>query len=202
VNLAVVAATFGLVFVAELPDKTFLAAFLLGARMSPRLVWAGAAAALVIQAAIAVLAGGLVALAPRRAVEVVVAVAFAAGGVWALASGRHGEEDSEAEVGGRIGRATAGSRSAWHTLGTTFGLVFLAEWGDLTQFVTAELSARSAEPLSVFAGAALALVCASGLAVGAGSAIERLVPARVARRVVGVVLIVLALVSGFQALRG
>jgi putative Ca2+/H+ antiporter (TMEM165/GDT1 family) len=202
VDLAVTAATFGLVFVAELPDKTFLAALLLGTRMSPLLVWAGAAGALVVQAAISVLAGGLVVLAPRRAVEVVVAVAFAAGGAWALATSRRGEEDSESEAGRQIDRATAASRGAWRTLGTAFGLIFLAEWGDLTQFVTAELSARTAEPLSVFIGAALALVCASGLAVGAGSVIERLVPARVARRVVGVVLLGLALVSGFQALRG
>lgn len=82
--------------------------------------------------------------------------------------------------------------------GAAFGLVFLAEWGDLPQFVTAELSARTAAPLAVFAGAALALVCASGLAVGAGSVIERPVPARLARQAVGIVLIALATLAGTE----
>ncbi len=84
VNLAVAAATFALVLPAELPDKTALASLVLGARHRPLYVFAGAAAGFAVHVALAVTAGGLLALLPHRVTEAVVAVAFLAGAVLLL----------------------------------------------------------------------------------------------------------------------
>ena len=46
---------------------------------------------------------------------------------------------------------------------TTFGMVFLAELGDKTQLATFGLSASAKSRLTVFAGAAAALVVATAI---------------------------------------
>jgi Ca2+/H+ antiporter, TMEM165/GDT1 family len=74
---------------------------------------------------------------------------------------------------------------------TTFVVVFLAEWGDLTQILTASLAARFHAPLAVGVGAGLALWSVAALAVIAGRPLRRL-PAALVRRLTGIVLLVLA----------
>jgi Ca2+/H+ antiporter, TMEM165/GDT1 family len=74
---------------------------------------------------------------------------------------------------------------------TTFVVVFLAEWGDLTQILTASLAARFHAPLAVGVGAGLALWSVAALAVIAARPLRRL-PAPLVRRLTGIVLLVLA----------
>lgn len=50
----------------------------------------------------------------------------------------------------------------------SFAVVFVAEWGDLTQLATAALAAKHGRPLTVFLAATSALWCVTALAVGAG----------------------------------
>ena len=50
----------------------------------------------------------------------------------------------------------------------SFTVLFLAEWGDLSQILTASLVVRYDDPLSVFVGALLALLVVSGLAAALG----------------------------------
>jgi putative Ca2+/H+ antiporter (TMEM165/GDT1 family) len=64
----------------------------------------------------------------------------------------------------------------WKLLISTFAAVFLAEIGDKTQVATFSL-ATSGSRWSVFFGAALALVTTSAIAVIAGEAVGRVVPA-------------------------
>ena len=59
---------------------------------------------------------------------------------------------------------------------TTFGLVFLAELGDKTQFATFCLSADNESKISVFLGSACALVITSSIAVLFGAAFSRFIP--------------------------
>ncbi|MBW1835716.1 MAG: TMEM165/GDT1 family protein [Deltaproteobacteria bacterium] len=59
---------------------------------------------------------------------------------------------------------------------TTFGLIFLAELGDKTQLATFCLSADTGSRISVFLGAAGALVLSSWIAVVFGGAINKLIP--------------------------
>ena len=75
---------------------------------------------------------------------------------------------------------------------STFILVFLAELGDKTQIATFALSSRSEHEggrIVVFMAAALALVCASALAVLAGSVLARTVPHQAVRWCAGILFI-------------
>jgi Ca2+/H+ antiporter, TMEM165/GDT1 family len=79
----------------------------------------------------------------------------------------------------------------WKLFASTFVAIFVAELGDKTQLATLSLSAGSSSRWVVFAGAALALVATSAIAVVAGEAITRVVPAEWLRRGAGVVFIIL-----------
>jgi putative Ca2+/H+ antiporter (TMEM165/GDT1 family) len=64
----------------------------------------------------------------------------------------------------------------WKVLGIVFGTVFLAELGDKTQLATVLFASKqSVSLLTVFVGASLALMCATGLAVAAGAFISQTV---------------------------
>ena len=154
---------FGVIFVAELPDKTALAALVLATRYRPLPVFLGTGLALTVQSAVAVAAGGLLSLLPPRPVHVGSGILFL---VFAVLMWRRKEED---EV-----REAAKERSFLGATAAAFGVVFIAEWGDLTQLGTAALAARYAQPLTVFCGATAALWCVAGLAVLAGRSAGKL----------------------------
>ncbi|MCU1495998.1 MAG: rane protein [Acidimicrobiaceae bacterium] len=203
-NLGLAAATFAIVIPAELPDKTFISCVVLGSRHRPLPVWAGAAAALVLQAGIGVLAGRLLGLLPHRAVEGVVAALFLAGALYLLLSSEERAEVAGADIAdeeaARIG-ATA-PPSGVRIAATTFGIVALAEFGDLTQIVIANLSARYDDALSVFTGAAVAFVLVSALGVALGRSAARFVPLSLVRRASGLILAGLGIWSAVSAIRG
>ncbi|MGL5864424.1 MAG: TMEM165/GDT1 family protein, partial [Dermatophilaceae bacterium] len=69
-DLATAAVVFGLIFVVELPDKTFIATLVLSTRYRPPLVWLGVGAAFLVQTIVAVTAGGLLARLPTTPVQV------------------------------------------------------------------------------------------------------------------------------------
>lgn len=77
----------------------------------------------------------------------------------------------------------------WKLLLSTFGTIFVAELGDKTQLATLAMAANSRARWLVFAGAALALCATSAIAVLAGGAVTRVVPAPWLRRIAGVVFI-------------
>ncbi len=66
----------------------------------------------------------------------------------------------------------------WKLLASTFALVFVAELGDKTQLATMMLAAQTRSPVSVFAGAALALILTSLLGVLVGEALIKVAPQR------------------------
>lgn len=203
-HLATIATAFATIFVAELPDKTMLATVVLSARYKrPLAVWIGAALALTLQMVIAVVAGRLLGLLPDRAVSVAVAILFGAGAVVLWRSS--GEADDEAATAGAEARAAGpggtGPTAWWRVSATVFGVVFLAEWGDLTQLATASLASRG-EAVSVFIGAAAAMVTVAGIAVIAGQAVLRVLPERRLRRVAAGIFAVLAVLAVVAAIRG
>jgi putative Ca2+/H+ antiporter (TMEM165/GDT1 family) len=83
----------------------------------------------------------------------------------------------------------------------SFGVVFLGEWGDITQITTANLAARYGDPLSVGVGALLALWSVAALALTVGRGLVQRVPARLIRRITGGILAVLALLTLVEAIR-
>lgn len=194
-ELGVVLTVFGLVALAELPDKTMIATLLMGSRYRPVLVWAGATIAFGIHVTLAVLVGRLITLLPHRWVEGVTAVLFAGGAVYLLLV-----PEKEVEEKGR-GQAQ-GSSSGLRTVGTAFAVIFVGEFGDLTQILTTNLVAKYNAPASVFVGAFAALACVSALAAFAGRALLRYLPLEVIRKVGGVVLIGFAVYSLVQLIGG
>ena len=198
-NLATIATVFGLTFLAELPDKSLFASLLLGTRYRPVHVWAGVAAAFLVQMALAVTVGQLLlTLLPHRLVEAVVAVLFAAGAAWLLMASFRAEDRDGADAARQGGPPP----SFWRVAGASFAVVFAAEWGDITQITTANLAARYADPLSVGVGAVLALWVLAGLAVTAGAKSLEVIPVVWVRRVTAVIMLGLAAWSAWAAAAG
>lgn len=191
-SLTTAAVTFAVIFPAELPDKSLLASLVLGTRFRTLPVWLGASAAFVVHVVIAVAAGGLLRLLPSTVVDVVVTVLFALGAALLLL-GRD-EEADEVDV-------PKGTVSSVRMFWTSFGVVFVGEWGDITQLATANLAARYDDPLSVGVGAGLALVSVAGMVLLAGNKILQRVPLALVRRGAGLLLAVLALIGLVQLLR-
>jgi putative Ca2+/H+ antiporter (TMEM165/GDT1 family) len=182
------------VFPAELPDKTMFATVVLTARFGrPRLVWFGATLAFAVQVGIAVAIGSVLSLLPDRPVRLAVAALFAAGAVilWRDDGSDDGDEATSA----------ARSMPAWRVVATVFGVVFLAEWGDLTQLATASLAASTGDPVAVYIGSLVALSSVAAIAAIAGKALLRVLPERVLRRVAAGIFAVLALVALVEAIR-
>jgi Ca2+/H+ antiporter, TMEM165/GDT1 family len=186
-------ATFLAVLPAEIPDKTILACLILSSRYRPSVVFGGAAAAFLAQVVIAVAAGGALSLLPHRIVEACAAAAFLAGAVllWRQEEDKDEEEDDAGRDGLRSG--------VWPVFGTTFTVVFLAEFGDLTQFLTISLAARFHDPVSVGIGATLALWVAAAVAVTLGWRVLKLIPMQWLTRGAAMVMVVLAGTSAYAA---
>ena len=184
-SLAVVATVFVVIFPAELPDKTALASLVLGSRYRPRWVFAGVAAAFAVHAALAVAAGSLVALLPHRPVEAVVAALFVVGAVLLLRGRHEASDDEHVELNGK-------EPGFWRVAWTSFGVILVAEFGDLTQIATATLAARFHDPLSVGIGAVLALWAVAALAIVGGRGLLKVIPLTWITRIAAVIMLVIA----------
>nr|WP_281373050.1 TMEM165/GDT1 family protein [Kineococcus aurantiacus] len=181
----------------ELPDKTFVATLVLATRFRPLTAWTGVGLAFAVQCLIAVVAGRLLAQLPDRPVAAVAALLFAIGAFTLFrgaAKAKQAEEEALAEYEGKV----RGGASGWRGVAACFGVVFLAEWGDLSQLFTAGLAARYDDPVSVFAGAWAALLVVSGLAAVAGATIVRKLSVAAVSRAGGVVCAVLALLTALE----
>lgn len=197
-EIGVLAATFAVILLAELPDKTMIACLILATRSKPLPVWLGATAAWAVHVVFAVAAGGALALLPHAVVEGIAAAAFAVAGVWLLRSTPPVEEEAEAveaELGAVPPKRTLAVASR------AFLVIFVSEWGDVTQIATANLAARYDAPLTVGLGAILGLMTAGALGVTAGRLLLRVVPLAVVRRVAGVLLILLGIATAVEAFR-
>lgn len=176
---------FGLIFLAELPDKTMFASLAMGTRMRPLYVWFGTSSAFVVHVAIAVGAGSLIGLLPDWVVKLVSAVLFGFGAFMLLRGGGDDEgDDTDAK------RVTG----FWPVYTTAFMAVFISEFGDLTQITTANLAATNGT-WSTAIGAAAALMSVSALALLAGRFIAKRVPLRTVQRIGGLCMLGLALWS-------
>ena len=185
VQLDIIVAVYPIIFLGELPDKTMFASLVLSTRGRPFVVWLGAAAAFAVHVVIAVTVGvALFHLLPRRVLEAFVAAMFLAGAVLALREATKQREEEQL-----VEREVASHR---RIAVTAFLVIFLAEWGDLTQILTANLAAHYHDALSVGLGALLALWTVAGLAVVSGQSLLRLVNIATVRIVTAVVLTGLA----------
>jgi putative Ca2+/H+ antiporter (TMEM165/GDT1 family) len=193
-DLATFATAFAVIFLAELPDKTMFASLAMGTRMRAPWVWLGTSSAFLVHVAVAVAAGSAFSLLPKQLVQVVAAALFAFGAYTLLRGGDDDDDEAEAAANRKV-------TGFWSTYLTAFTVVFISEWGDLTQITTANLAATRG-PLPVALGALLALVSVSALALVAGRFIADRVPLRIVQRVGGLVMAALAVWSLSEAIFG
>lgn len=191
-SFTVAAIVFGVVFLAELPDKTALAGLMLGTRYRASYVFAGVAAAFVVHAALAIAAGSVLTLLPHRWVQGVVGLLFLAGAAMLLL-----KKDDEEE-----GVREPADHSFWKVAGSGFMLILVAEFGDLTQIMTANLAARYDDPVAVGLGAVLALWAVAGLGIFGGRLLMKRVPLALITKIAAGVMIVLAAFSLYEAIAG
>lgn len=198
-DFKVAAIVFGVIFISELPDKSLFASLILGIKYKKSYVFLGAAAAFLVHVTIAVTAGQALTLLPHRLLEVIISTLFFAGAAIVF-FGKHGIE-SEPEPR-KVAKTESETTQFWKIFGTSFGVVFIGEWGDITQIATANYTAHYHDPLSVAIGATLALWAATALAIIVGSKLIKIVPAKLFQRITGTVLVIFGCVSAYSAIQG
>ena len=186
------ALVFGVVFLAELPDKTALAGLVLGTRYRASYVFAGVAAAFLLHVVLAVAAGSVLTLLPQQLVAAVTGVLFLGGAAVLLF--KKGDDDEEVRA--------PKDQSFWRVSGAGFMLILVAEFGDLTQIMTANLAARYDDPFSVGLGAVLALWAVAGLGIVGGKALMKRVPLELITRIAAVLMLALGAWSLWEAIAG
>ncbi len=167
-----------MVAIAEVPDKTAIASMLLGAGRYPVAVFIGVAGAFVIQSAVAVAFGSTISLIPGHVVHLLAGILFIVFAVmmWWRSMGS-GIDDEHSQ------RSAAGF---WSAAGSAFLVIFIAEWGDLTQLATAALAAEHPLPLTIFCAATLALWLVSAVAIWLGHRLRASLPVRLLQRIAAV----------------
>jgi putative Ca2+/H+ antiporter (TMEM165/GDT1 family) len=192
ISFTVTAVVFGVVFLAELPDKTALAGLVLGTRYRASYVFAGVAAAFALHVVLAVAAGSVLTLLPQQVVHALTGVLFLGGAAVLLMRRGEGEEEVRRPE----------DQSFWKVAGAGFMLILVAEFGDLTQIMTANLAARYDDPLSVGLGAVLALWAVAGLGIVGGKALMKRVPLRLITKVAALLMLGLGVWSLWEAVAG
>jgi len=191
---SVIATAFILVLPVELPDKTLFASLVLATRYPHWPVFVGVGTAFGLQVAIAVTAGSLLSLLPEALVSGIVALLFLVGAAILWRSATSGPEDDDLED-------TKQGTSFLRVAAISFGVLFAAEWGDLSQLATAGLAARYDEPLSVFVGAWAALLVVSGLAVFLGKNLADRLPIALIRRVAAGLFLIFSIIAIVETVR-
>ncbi|MEJ7689676.1 MAG: TMEM165/GDT1 family protein [Nocardioidaceae bacterium] len=120
--------SFGLIFPVELPDKTFVAALVLSTRYNPLAVWIGVGLAFGVQCLVAVTAGHAVSFLPEWIVHVVSTVMFAIGAFILFRQAPKADADEKEQEESFAAKA-AKDEVGWHAVGTSFLVLFAAEWG-------------------------------------------------------------------------
>jgi putative Ca2+/H+ antiporter (TMEM165/GDT1 family) len=187
---------FAVTFVAELPDKSLFASLVLGIRYRPGHVWLGVAAAFAVHVTLSVVAGGLLALAPESVIDLVTAGLFLGGALWIL---RSVTEDKN-EPGPDAARMGAPPPGFLRVFATGFTVVFIGEWGDVTQITTVNFVARYHDPPIIGVAALAALWTVSALAVFGGAKLLARVPVRWVRLAGAVALTSLGIYSLVKAI--
>ncbi|MFD5589350.1 MULTISPECIES: TMEM165/GDT1 family protein [unclassified Streptomyces] len=192
ISITVTALVFGVIFLAELPDKTALAGLVLGTRYRASYVFAGVAAAFALHVALAVAAGSVLTLLPQQIVHALTGVLFLGGAAVLLM--KKGEDEEEVR--------RPENQSFWKVAGAGFMLILVAEFGDLTQIMTANLAARYDDPLSVGLGAVLGLWAVAGIGIVGGKALMKRVPLALITKIAAIVMVALGVWSLWEAIAG
>jgi putative Ca2+/H+ antiporter (TMEM165/GDT1 family) len=162
--------SFGVIFIAELGDKSQLMALAFATRYRAWPVIAAiTTATTIVHLGSVALGAGFSELLPGRWVNLVAALAFFAFAAWTLRGDALSEEDRR--------RARQNARSAFLTVGVAF---FLAELGDKTMLATITLATQHGW-IGVWVGSTLGMVAADALAIVIGRQLGTRLPERAVR---------------------
>jgi putative Ca2+/H+ antiporter (TMEM165/GDT1 family) len=183
--------TFGIIFLAELGDKTQLTAMALAVRFPWKKTFIGIAAAFALLNVGAVVLGKILfAFLPLFWIKLASAGLFLFFGIATLRGNKCDMEKNGAE------KKNFGGRGA---IVTSFLMILIAELGDKTQLVTAALAAQHDAPLAVFTGSTLALWSVSLLGIFAGRQLIRIIPLSYIHRAAASLFIIFGVAIIFQA---
>jgi Ca2+/H+ antiporter, TMEM165/GDT1 family len=158
---------FGLIFVAELGDKSQFLVLWYATRYHWWVVIAGMATAVILLQLVAVIIGQLIGLfVPEDLILLAGGVLFFGFAAWSLYSIRNGNGEE-----GKLART--GGFGVFFLVGFTF---FLSEFGDKTQILTLSLSARSDHLVAVWLGSSAAMITVNVVAVAIGLIAGKRVP--------------------------
>jgi Ca2+/H+ antiporter, TMEM165/GDT1 family len=161
------AVSFGVVFVAELGDKSQLMALTFATRYRALPVLIGITIATAVVHAVSVAVGyGLGAALPTGWIALVAAVAFLGFGAWTL-RGDTLTDDEQSKAERSTGSAVVAASVAF----------FLAELGDKTMLATITLATTN-EPIAIWLGSTAGMVAADALAIGVGAVLGARLPER------------------------
>ncbi len=163
--------TFTLIFVSELPDKTAFAVILLATREGASRVFCGVALAFLIQSIVAVLFGGLIGRLPEAWVHLGTGLMFFGFAIHTyIQLGKLGPEEKDGS------QPNSKSKAFWPSVWRSFLLIFIAEWGDLTQIATASLAAKYHEEIAtILISSTLALWLVTAIAILVGQKLQHLI---------------------------
>lgn len=174
--------SFGVIFVAELGDKSQLMALAFAARYKAWPVLVGISIATAFTHAISVAIGAVLgAQIPTDTISIIAGVAFLVFAAWTL----RGDELADDEAH----RATRSNRSAVIAASTAF---FLAELGDKTMLATITLATQEGV-LGTWIGSTLGMVAADALAIIVGKQLGVRLPERAIRYGAAVLFVVFGL---------
>ncbi len=183
--------SFGIIFVAELGDKSQLMAMAFAARYRALVILAAITAATAVVHLVSVVIGAALGVAiPTRLISVSAGVAFLGFAVWTW-RGDSLDDDDEA-------RASRTDRSVFWTVAGAF---FLAELGDKTMLASMTLAARNGI-LGTWVGATAGMVAADAIAVLVGATLGRRLPARAIRLLAAGLFLVFGVLLVVEGLRG
>jgi len=187
--------TFGLVFVAELGDKTQLAVVSQTCKSRrPWPVFFGGSLALTAVTALGVAGGRLLGVVmPQDVIRLAASAAFVVMGllIWREAAKVEGDAACELAETGECEDPQAAWN--WRTFGGTFSLLFFAELGDKTQLAVLSLSTAETSPWMVFVAGSLALTAVTAIGVLGGQKLCEWIPEQLLMRISSVAFVVMGI---------
>ena len=207
---SVVLTTFGLIFVAELGDKTQLAVLTQTCKYRrPWAVFLGASLALMAVTALGAAGGrALGQIVPPTLLQGAAALAFVAMGILiAREAARTSKSEAAQDTACEDPTGQEEKLSArpfcpqdWKAFGATFGLLFVAEMGDKTQLAVLSLAGKCTNPWPVFIGGGLALTAVTAFGVAGGQGLSQLIPQRVLLWISAIAFALMGILIGFGIL--
>ena len=186
-SLAAFAASFVLIVLAEMGDKTQFLAMSFATRYNAFKVLFAVFLATMASFAITVAIGQLLtATVPLDVISLAASLSFIGFGLWTLRDEKPKSEDKKI--------------SRFGVVGTVFLAFFIAEFGDKTQLATISLAAQYQNAVSVFAGATLGMLLADGIGIIAGVVLGKHIPQKAIKWVSSTIFLIFGLVGIYEAL--